>query len=114
MKRAPQHLQPATRRWWSSVVRDWKLEPHHIRILTAACESWDRAQEARAVLAAEGIVVQDRYGSPKAHPACGIERDSKTLFARLVRELRLDDLDPPEDERLPRPALGPQLHTQGG
>lgn len=59
-------------------------------LLQAAAESWDRIQEAREILAREGSIVTDRYGKPKAHPAVGIERDARVVFARLVRELELD------------------------
>lgn len=45
---------------------------------------------ARAVLDAEGAVFLDRYNQPKARPEVAIERDSRVLFARLVRELDLD------------------------
>ena len=33
---APRHLKAGTRRWWQSVVADWALEQHHIRLLTLA------------------------------------------------------------------------------
>lgn len=99
----PQHLAKPTRAWWSLVVRDYGLEEHHVRLLTAACEAWDRAQEARELLAAEGIVTRDRFGQPKPHPAVAIERDSRIGFARLLRELDLDG-EPTPDPRLPRRA----------
>jgi hypothetical protein len=40
-------LRPATRAWFSSVLAEYQLEPHHIRLLTLAAESWDRCCEAR-------------------------------------------------------------------
>ena len=95
----PAHLAAATKRWWRSVVAEYQLEEHHIRLLTLACEAWDRAQAARALVAAEGLVVLDRFGQPKAHPAVAIERDARIGFARLVREIDLDGEPAPD----PRP-----------
>jgi phage terminase small subunit len=99
--RAPSHLEPATRSWWSSVVDGYVLEPHHVRLLTLAAEAWDRGQAARARVDADGITVNDRYGVPKAHPAIAIERDCRITFARLIRELDLDG-EPLPDPRPPR------------
>jgi hypothetical protein len=38
---APDHLQPGTKRWFSSVVAEYLLEPHHLRLLQLAAEAWD-------------------------------------------------------------------------
>ena len=38
---APHHLHNS-KAWWVSVVTDYELEPHHLRILTLAAEAWDR------------------------------------------------------------------------
>ena len=76
-------------------MENFEMEPHHMRLLTLAAETWDRAQSARAVIAKRGPFYDDRFGAPKAHPAVAVERDAKVLFARLLRELRLD-LDAPE------------------
>ncbi|MGE0857794.1 MAG: P27 family phage terminase small subunit [Gammaproteobacteria bacterium] len=98
----PAHLQPATKRWWASVVSEFELEAHHVRLLTLAAEAFDRCQQARETIATEGPIFQDRFGQPKAHPSVGIERDSKIAFARLLRELDLDG-GPDPDPRIPRP-----------
>jgi P27 family predicted phage terminase small subunit len=97
----PLHLQPATKRWWKSIVETFDLESHHLRLLQAACESWDRMQAARAVLDEKGVTYQNRFGDPCARPEVAIERDAKVSFARLVRELNLDSAPGPDGPRPP-------------
>lgn len=99
---APKHLKPATAAWFSQVAADFDLEPHHLRLLTLAAEAWDRATEAREVLAAEGTYFRDRFDQPRAHPAVATERDSRVAFARLLREINLDAAPLPETPRPPR------------
>jgi phage terminase small subunit len=96
----PKHFKKPTREWFQSVIDQYELEEHHTRILTLACEAWERSQEARITLNKLGMVYIDRFNSPKARPEVAIERDASILFARLVRELDLDfeassDLRPP-------------------
>ncbi len=59
-------------------------------LLRAAGEAWDRCQQARQAVADQGLTFTDASGSIKTKPAVSIERDARTLFARLVRELNLD------------------------
>lgn len=101
LPKPPAHLEPLTRKWFSLVCEEYDLESHHLKLLQAAAESWDRMQSARAVLDAEGISYKNRFGDPCARPEVAVERDAKVSFARLVRELRLDDVPPPDS---PRPA----------
>jgi|SRR5215467_12683743 len=101
--KAPKHLKVATRRWFESVIEDYELEPHHVRLLTLACETWDRCQEARDAVKKHGLTFENRYGEVKTRPEVAIERDCRIAFARLVRELNLDS-EPAEDGGRP-PAL---------
>lgn len=96
----PYHLRAATKRWVSAVLREYALEDHHIRLLTRAAEAFDRGEEAREAIAAHGLTYNDRFGSPRARPEVAIERDSRTGFARLLRELDLD-IDGPDAPRPP-------------
>jgi len=93
--RPPKYLRPSARRWFSWVVENFDLEEHHLKVLTAACEILDRGDAAREAIGKHGLTYEDRFGTPKPRPEVAIERDSKIVFARLLRELRLD-LDAPE------------------
>jgi phage terminase small subunit len=100
-KRAPSHLSQSSRRWWLDVVNTWELDPHHLHLLSAAASALDRAEEARQTLAKEGSYFVNRHGESKPHPAIACERDSRVLFARLLRELDLDAVPAPQDKRPP-------------
>jgi P27 family predicted phage terminase small subunit len=99
---APTHLSEAMRQWWTAVVTDYDLDPHHLLLLQSAAEAWDRMTMARDVLTDEGLMVETADGGKKQHPAVNVERDSRLAFARLLRELDLDAEPPPE-----RPAYRP-------
>lgn len=88
--KAPDHLRPDTGDWWVAVHDDFDLEEHHTRLLTLACEAWDRCGQAREELARDGLTLVTADGGKKAHPCIAIERDARLAFARLIRELDLD------------------------
>jgi P27 family predicted phage terminase small subunit len=81
-------------------MTEYALEPHHVRLLQAACETWDRLQQAREILATDGLMVEGAQG-PKAHPMLAVERDSRLALARLIRELDLDTEPPAQGVRPP-------------
>jgi hypothetical protein len=102
--RIPDHLRPETRKWIKGILVDYELESHHFRQLIKTSEAWDRSEQAREELLRDGLTVLDRYGTKKAHPCVGIERDARTAFFRGLRELALDGVDAPDAARPPRTA----------
>ena len=92
----PEHLSESTQQWWRAVVRDYELGPHHLRLLEAAADAWERMIQARGTLQREGLMVETEHGQRK-HPCVGIENDAAIRFARMMRELDLDsDASRPE------------------
>jgi len=89
--RPPKHLTKEASAFWTHVVSTYALEPHHLHLLQAACESWDRMQAAREAVATQGLTFTDNRGCIKANPAVAIEKDARIAFARLIRELDLDE-----------------------
>jgi P27 family predicted phage terminase small subunit len=100
----PSHLSPQMQSWWRTVVEAYELDSHHLKLLEAAADAWDRMAQARATVLAEGITVQGVHG-PKTNPACNVERDSRAAFARLIRELDLDEPVPSPGRYMPPPSL---------
>ncbi len=97
---APSHLSPDMTAWWRQIVSEYSLEPHHLHLLRAACEAWDRMQQAREAVAKHGLTSDDK-GMCRARPEVAMERDSKIAFARLIRELDLDSEPPSQRSRPP-------------
>ena len=77
----PTYLQPMTRKWFAQVVADYELEPHHIKLLTLAAESWDRGVEARQKRATEGLTFTGKFGAPRIPPPCSFSA-SRPFSAR--------------------------------
>jgi hypothetical protein len=101
----PRHLRPTTLAWFRQVLTDWELEQHHVRLLLAAAEALDRAQEARDILEKQGLTFNDRFGAPHARPEVKIERDARNVFMRTIRELDLDTAPPPPPSGRRPPSL---------
>ena len=83
-----------------SAQEQYVLGEHQVRILTIAGETWDRLQQAREILDKDGITFHDDRGNVRAHPAVAIARDCSVTFARLVRDLDLEDLTDPAGGRI--------------
>ena len=50
--------------------------------------------QVRKLIERDGLTFVDRHGSIKPHAAVSIEKDSRTAFARMIREIGLDLAEP--------------------
>jgi hypothetical protein len=66
-----------------------------LALLRSIGESLDRVAQAREIIKRDGLIVETSSG-PKAHPACGIERDSRTAAFSALRLLRIGSAELPE------------------
>ena len=95
----PAYLSDVSKAFWRTVTKGWELEAHHIRLLQIACESWDRALEAREAVSASGPYFTDR-GNVKPHPGIAVEQQARKQFIAALREIGLD-VKAPEGPRAP-------------
>lgn len=87
---APRHLSAEARRLWADMRKQYCLDDvAGLALLRAACESHDRAQQARRLIETEGLVSVDRFGQSKAHPAIAVERDARGQLMAALKALRL-------------------------
>jgi phage terminase small subunit len=102
-EQVPNYLATEGRAFFEGIAGEYELDPPALALLAAASKQLDRIAEARAVLQKEPVIVQDRFGQSRTHPAVEVERNASVCFARLLREIGLD-LEPPPDSRPPRRA----------
>ena len=93
---APDTLGEHGARFWQRVADAFVLEPWHLDVLEQASLALDRAESCRRQIEADGLLTEDRFEQAKAHPLIASERDARSAFRMLYRELNLD-----EDEKKP-------------
>ena len=108
----PSHLSADSKSWWHAIVAAYLLEDHHLRLLVACCESWDRAETARRRVSRDGVFVTDRFGQLRSHPGIDVERKARDQFRLLLREIGLD-IAPPSETRAPAPGANAHLRLHG-
>ena len=85
----PKALSKEAKGWWNKIVSEWELDDPALLMLSSALESLDRMREAQVIIKKEGIVIKDRFGQDKQHPATLIERDAKNTMLRGLKALNL-------------------------
>jgi P27 family predicted phage terminase small subunit len=97
----PHHLKAAGRELWIDIVEQYRVQDGAgLALVTTAAECLDRIREAQAAIRKHGAICTDRYGNPRANPACHIERDSRAGFLAALRQLNLD-IEPLRDRGRP-------------
>lgn len=87
----PSHLSRRSKAFWRSIVADYDLPVEHLEVLRKALEASDRVDQAGELLREEGLVVTDKYGQVKPHPASSIETANRRQFLQLIEALKLGD-----------------------
>jgi len=103
MRNPPKHLSDAARKWFRETAKQFEFETSaEWELLTQAAGCLHRIEQARAAIEEHGLCVPTAADGVKPNPACGIERDNRILFSRIVRELRLNDNQTDDETRPPR------------
>ena len=101
----PSDLSRTAKDWYRRFTRerDFSDEAGRLHLLTAL-RAFDRLEEARGLLARDGVVITDRWGQTKPHPAVNIERDARSGMLAALKACNLD-VEPLRD-RPGRPVKG--------
>ncbi len=88
---APKGLSAESKRWWKKLLSEYEISDSGGRLLLEEMlRALDRLRGAQGILQAEGVVIEDRFGQKKTHPAVLVERDSRSQFLTALRNLNLD------------------------
>ena len=104
MKKAkpPRDLTADAKKLWYRIFASSDMDEPAVILLDSLCRSWDRVQQARAIITRDGPVLIEKTaaGNTKSrmHPASQIERDSAATMMRAWRLLGFDQ-QPPEETK---------------
>lgn len=89
----PEGLGEYGSRLWIRLTQEFKItDAAGLALAEQAARCTDRIEEARAIIARDGILSLDRYGSPKAHPLLDVEKCTRTSLVNVLRALNLETL----------------------
>ena len=96
--RAPKDLSREGRRLWQCLFDASDIDAVAEPLLHSFCQHWDTVQQARALLAKEGIILTEKTAAGlekrRAHPAVSVERDASAAMMRAWRLLGYDQAPP--------------------
>ena len=102
-RKPPKHLKSEGRAFWEAVVGGFEIQEYHYAVLQTCCEALDDVAEARAMIAADGMVLKSEGKLARTHPATRVLKDSQMTFLRAQRELGVDQEPPGDIGRPPGP-----------
>ena len=79
----PDHLSDRAKDLWRAVVPRRVAHPEELALLQSSLEALDRADQAAAILAEEGVTTKTLgSGTIHVHPAIAIEKESRAAFVK--------------------------------
>lgn len=87
---APRHLSARSRKLWRAVCREYEIDDAGRAVLMVALQAYDRLEQARLIVAREGLLLTGPRGAVRANPALRIERDARAGFLAAVGRLGLE------------------------
>ena len=86
----PRHLRKDGKDFWTTIVTEHDLESQQLALLCMACEQFDLQEQARKVIAKQGMTYTTKTGAIKPRAELSIERQAARLISTLIRQLALD------------------------
>ncbi|NLB82180.1 MAG: hypothetical protein GX800_11370 [Clostridiaceae bacterium] len=90
MDNLPKSLRSEGKRFYQKIMLDYSIDDEAGKaLLQTASEAWDRCKDAQSIIRKDGLILIDRFGQKKPHPACAIERDSRAAVVSALKALNL-------------------------
>lgn len=98
--KAPERWSESTLKLREHILKQYQFDSIGAEILANLLDSHERMDQARAILAVEGLTVHDRFGQVRAHPCFEMESVSRAAVLKHARSLGLDMADIQENEAI--------------
>lgn len=90
----PGTLSAEAKKLWGKILEEMgSWEDSQLWVIRTGLEQWDQMQMARARVAADGQMVEDRFGQMKVHPLLSVIRDNANGVRQTFKLLGLDFIE---------------------
>jgi len=88
--KAKKHLSDNAKQIWNEYADVIVRSPGRKALFQTGLEALDRAEAARQIIEEEGMItITGKSGVAHAHPAIGIEKDSRSLALKVFKSLNI-------------------------
>ncbi len=108
----PEGTKAAGRKLWESILAEYELEQHELRLLVEMVRVTDQLDELDAIVRRDGLMVPGANGVDRVHPGAVEARQARICLARLSAAMRLPAGDAEGD--LQKGARRPQRRSTRG
>jgi hypothetical protein len=98
----PVELGKRGKAYYSQILEDYELEESEVQILLEAARTLDEVEALKGAVSEFGVMTKGSTGQAVVNPALAEMRQARAMFARLVHQLDLPDVE--EDELDESPA----------
>jgi hypothetical protein len=75
---------------WADITSEYDVsDAAGIQLLAIACQALDRAETLRAIIDKEGVMIQNKQGNTREHPALKQELNNRCFVVRTLSRLGL-------------------------
>ena len=89
----PKGLTRRAGAFWKRVMAEYDLTAGQLELLGLACKELSTSEKCDNQIAADGLVVKDRFGQSQAHPLLTQGRLAKQTAHRIFKSLGLHELE---------------------
>lgn len=90
----PKHLTKESKKIYKNLLENYEFNGESdLKTLQVTLEAFDRCQGARQQIQKDGLIIHDRFNTPRAHPLLSVERDSRAAFLAGLKALKLAEDD---------------------
>lgn len=87
----PSSLSAEAKAQWKLIFEQFDVDDAAgLLLLNQAMSAFDEVLAAKAILAKDGSVIEDRWHQKKQHPAALNLRDARNLMLRCLKQMNLD------------------------
>lgn len=97
----PVELGKRGKAYYSQILADYELEESELQILLEAARTLDEVEALKAALSELGVTTTGSTGQVVVNPVLAEMRQARAMFARLVHQLDLPDVEEEELDAAP-------------